>query len=289
MRSISQYLAGSLADISRASARPLIRSLTLSGPSGSTPCAFSESFGCAMAVGDSPFLANHSLTCLLAFFHGHTRALLDPRSRSTERASSNVQERLGQGAKPTGKGDFVQRRDDSLIAGYGSSPAGVGTMRMRNMNNLIAGKIYRTPRGMYQSNSTYEGPPNQVGLLIVSEATSDTAEGVEGANRLRSLEPPLGDSKMKTVNEDLEELPDGELFLRDTEAWYRKRHPDWSGAQISIALTEVRFNSLLEFYEEAIRLHPDLEEKLPLLPAKPYTGRLTQALQGNPSYKEDTE
>ena len=72
-----------------------------------------------------------------------------------------------------------------------------------------------------------------------------------------------------------EEMPDSELFLHDTEAWYRRRHPDWNEDQIENALKDVRLSSLLQFYEEVIKLYPDLASEFPLLPARPYSGYLT--------------
>jgi hypothetical protein len=69
------------------------------------------------------------------------------------------------------------------------------------------------------------------------------------------------------------EIPDADLFERDTERWLKRFNPTWSEERIIGALRTIRLISLVEFYEAAIKLHPDLTEKLPqLLPAKPHEG-----------------
>ncbi|HEX9986883.1 MAG TPA: hypothetical protein VGE45_00170 [Chloroflexia bacterium] len=61
-------------------------------------------------------------------------------------------------------------------------------------------------------------------------------------------------------------MPDEDLFEQNTEQWLRKYKPHWSDERIEEELRTIRLMSLLDFYEEAIKLYPDLKDRLPLLP-----------------------
>lgn len=110
--------------------------------------------------------------------------------------------------------------------------------------------------------STTGGVRSIVQLLPIS-----TVWGRLAALRTRPIRSFRNSSTRKKL---CEQMPEPELFEYDTEKWFRKYMALWSEARIRDELRRIRMLSLLEFYEGATKLYPDLRERLPkLLPSSP--------------------
>ena len=139
---------------------------------------------------------------------------------------------------------------------------------------LIVMEIERTLRDTQSSSYDAQGQDETEGIdsSVVEGVSASNPSGISEGSRGIAMEVGVGPYPLAVPWGGCmdPEMSDADLFEYDTMAWLRKHNPDWSTEQIEESLRTIRLVSLMEFYDGAIKLHPDLRDKLPkLVPARP--------------------